>query len=88
MTIPRRTCEVVRALAGRTNPCAASADRPARPVRPASGHSDLERPWAAVIDADLQHDETQLPKLLALLQAQVDLSGRHRYIEGGSAASL
>ena len=26
-------------------------------------------PYAAVIDADLQHDETQLPKMLALLQA-------------------
>src|SRR5450759_4426229 len=26
-------------------------------------------PCAAVIDADLQHDETQLPKMLALLQS-------------------
>jgi dolichol-phosphate mannosyltransferase len=26
-------------------------------------------PFAAVIDADLQHDETQLPKMLALLQS-------------------
>ena len=26
-------------------------------------------PYAAVIDADLQHDETQLPKMLALLQS-------------------
>ena len=26
-------------------------------------------PYAAVIDADLQHDETQLPKMVALLQS-------------------
>src|ERR1700710_1190435 len=44
---------------------------------------------AAVIDADLQHDEAQLPKMLALLQAgQVDLVVGSRYIEGGSADSF
>ena len=26
-------------------------------------------PYAAVMDADLQHDETQLPKMLSLLQS-------------------
>jgi dolichol-phosphate mannosyltransferase len=46
-------------------------------------------PCAAVIDADLQHDETQLPKMLALLQAgQADLVVGSRYIEGGSADSF
>src|SRR6185295_1882835 len=46
-------------------------------------------PSAAVIDADLQHDETQLPKMLALLQAGgVDLVVGSRYIEGGSADSF
>src|SRR3954451_8747727 len=41
---------------------------------------------AAVIDADLQHDETQLPTMLALLQAgDTDLVIGSRYIEGGSA---
>jgi dolichol-phosphate mannosyltransferase len=46
-------------------------------------------PCAAVIDADLQHDETQLPKMLALLQSgQTDLVIGSRYIEGGSAASF
>src|ERR1700761_507505 len=39
-------------------------------------------PCAAVIDADLQHDETQLPKMLALLQAgKFDLVVGSRYIE-------
>jgi dolichol-phosphate mannosyltransferase len=46
-------------------------------------------PCAAVIDADLQHDETQLPKMLALLQSgEADLVVGSRYIEGGSADSF
>jgi dolichol-phosphate mannosyltransferase len=46
-------------------------------------------PYAAVIDADLQHDETQLSKMLALLQAgKTDLVVGSRYIEGGSADSF
>ena len=40
-------------------------------------------PYAAVIDADLQHDETQLPKMLALLAGgQAELVVGSRYIEG------
>jgi dolichol-phosphate mannosyltransferase len=46
-------------------------------------------PCAAVIDADLQHDETQLPKMLALLQGgEADLVIGSRYVEGGSADSF
>jgi dolichol-phosphate mannosyltransferase len=46
-------------------------------------------PCAAVIDADLQHDEAQLPKMLALLQAgEADLVVGSRYIAGGSAESF
>ncbi|HEY4975157.1 MAG TPA: glycosyltransferase family 2 protein [Steroidobacteraceae bacterium] len=46
-------------------------------------------PYAAVMDADLQHDETQLPKMLSLLQSgAADLVVGSRYIEGGSAASF
>jgi dolichol-phosphate mannosyltransferase len=46
-------------------------------------------PFAAVIDADLQHDETQLPKMLALLQSgTADLVVGSRYVEGGSADSF
>ncbi len=46
-------------------------------------------PCVAVIDADLQHDETQLPKMLALLQAgDADLVVGSRYVEGGSADSF
>jgi dolichol-phosphate mannosyltransferase len=46
-------------------------------------------PCAAVIDADLQHDETQLPVMLKLLQSgEAELVVGSRYIEGGSADSF
>jgi dolichol-phosphate mannosyltransferase len=46
-------------------------------------------PYAAVIDADLQHDETQLPNMIGLLQSgEFDLVVGSRYIEGGSAQSF
>jgi dolichol-phosphate mannosyltransferase len=46
-------------------------------------------PSAAVIDADLQHDEMQLPKMLALLQGgEADLVVGSRYVAGGSADSF
>ena len=46
-------------------------------------------PYAAVIDADLQHDETQLPKMVALLKSgEAELVVGSRYIEGGSADSF
>ena len=46
-------------------------------------------PYAAVIDADLQHDESQLPKMVALLQSgDAELVVGSRYIEGGSADSF
>src|ERR1700744_3500438 len=46
-------------------------------------------PYVAVIDADLQHDETVLPAMLARLRAgEADLVAATRYVEGGSAASF
>src|SRR3954469_12309104 len=46
-------------------------------------------PYAAVMDADLQHDETRLPRMLSVLQSNVaDLVVGSRYIEGGSADSF
>src|ERR1700755_613888 len=46
-------------------------------------------PHAAVIDAHLQHDETQLPKMVALLQrGEAELVVGSRYVEGGSADSF
>ena len=41
-------------------------------------------PYVAVIDADLQHDETMLPKMLALAKAEdLDVVVGSRYTEGG-----
>jgi dolichol-phosphate mannosyltransferase len=46
-------------------------------------------PYAAVIDADLQHDETQLPKMLAILKSgQAELVVGSRYIEGYKSAGF
>ncbi|HEY0267189.1 MAG TPA: glycosyltransferase family 2 protein, partial [Rhizomicrobium sp.] len=46
-------------------------------------------PYVAVIDADLQHDETVLPAMLATLKSgSADLVAATRYVEGGSAASF
>jgi dolichol-phosphate mannosyltransferase len=45
--------------------------------------------YVAVIDADLQHDETQLANMLGILQkGEADLVVGSRYIEGGSADSF
>ena len=46
-------------------------------------------PCVAVIDADLQHDETQLAKMLGILERdEAELVVGSRYIEGGSADSF
>jgi dolichol-phosphate mannosyltransferase len=43
-------------------------------------------PFVAVMDADLQHDETLLPEMLAILErGGTDLAVGSRYVEGGSA---
>jgi dolichol-phosphate mannosyltransferase len=88
---PDGTCEVLRNLA--------RADTRVRCIRRIGrrglsgacieGILASSAPCAAVIDADLQHDETQLPKMLALLQGgKFDLVVGSRYIEGGSADSF
>ncbi|HSW20606.1 MAG TPA: glycosyltransferase family 2 protein [Ramlibacter sp.] len=46
-------------------------------------------PFVAVMDADLQHDETLLPAMLRRLKAnECDVVVGSRYVEGGSAAAL
>src|SRR5215468_913410 len=46
-------------------------------------------PCAAVMDADLQHDETQLAKMLGLIESgAAELVVGSRYVEGGSADSF
>lgn len=41
----------------------------------------------AVMDADLQHDETLLPKMLAAIRDGADLAVGSRYVDGGSSGS-
>ena len=88
---PDRTWEVVQALArqdGRVR-CIRRIGRRGLSGACIEGILASSAPCAAVIDADLQHDETQLPKMLALLQAsQADLVVGSRYVEGGSADSF
>ncbi|MDH6269181.1 dolichol-phosphate mannosyltransferase [Rhizobium sp. SG_E_25_P2] len=43
-------------------------------------------PVVAVIDADLQHDETLLPNMLKEIRAGADIAIASRYAEGGSAS--
>ena len=43
-------------------------------------------PVVAVMDADLQHDETILPKMYAAIREGADLAVGSRYVEGGSSS--
>ena len=44
--------------------------------------------YVAVIDGDLQHDETKLPAMLAALQDGADLAVGSRHVAGGSSDGL
>jgi len=88
---PDDTWDVVRALArqdGRVR-CIRRIGRRGLSGACIEGILASSAPYAAVMDADLQHDETQLPKMLSLLQSgQAELVVGSRYIEGGSADSF
>ncbi len=45
-------------------------------------------PFIAVMDGDLQHDETRLPLMLAALRDGADLAVASRHVEGGDNAGL
>jgi len=88
---PDGTWDVVRALARQDSRvrCLRRIGRRGLSGACIEGILASSAPCAAVIDADLQHDETQLPKMLALLQAgEADLVVGSRYIAGGSAESF
>jgi dolichol-phosphate mannosyltransferase len=88
---PDGTWEVVRGLA-RQDPrvrCIRRIGRRGLSGACIEGILAASAPYAAVIDADLQHDETQLPKMVGLLQnGAAELVVGSRYIEGGSADSF
>ncbi|WP_184259512.1 glycosyltransferase [Rhodopseudomonas rhenobacensis] len=88
---PDGTSDVVRALAAGDSRvrCIRRIGRRGLSGACIEGILASSAPYVAVIDADLQHDETQLAKMLGLLQAgQADLVIGSRYIEGGSADSF
>jgi dolichol-phosphate mannosyltransferase len=88
---PDRTWETVRSLA--------QADTRVRCIRRIGrrglsgacieGILASSAPFVAVMDADLQHDETRLSAMFALLQnGESDLAVGSRYVGGGSAESF
>src|SRR5258706_7289967 len=88
---PDGTWDVVRALAREDSRvrCIRRVGRRGLSGACIEGILASSAPYAAVIDADLQHDETQLPNMLAVLQGgEADLVVGSRYIEGGSAESF
>jgi dolichol-phosphate mannosyltransferase len=88
---PDETWEVVRGLARQDSRvrCIRRIGRRGLSGACIEGILASSAPYAAVMDADLQHDETQLPKMLALLQSgQAELVVGSRYVEGGSADSF
>jgi len=88
---PDGTWDVVRALARQDSRvrCVRRIGRRGLSGACIEGILASSAPCAAVMDADLQHDETQLPKMLALLQSgQAELVVGSRYVEGGSADSF
>ncbi|QOZ70318.1 glycosyltransferase family 2 protein [Bradyrhizobium arachidis] len=82
---PDGTWDVVRALAQRDSRvrCVRRIGRRGLSGACIEGILASSAPYVAVIDADLQHDETQLPKMLLLLASeQAELVVGSRYIEG------
>jgi dolichol-phosphate mannosyltransferase len=85
---PDGTADAVRAL-GRVDPRARCVRRIGRRGLSGAcieGMLASNAAFVAVMDADLQHDETQLPNMLALLEdGSADLVVGSRYVAGGSA---
>jgi dolichol-phosphate mannosyltransferase len=82
---PDGTWDVVRALAQQDSRvrCVRRIGRRGLSGACIEGILASSAPFVAVIDADLQHDETQLPKMLLLLASdEADLVVGSRYIEG------
>jgi dolichol-phosphate mannosyltransferase len=88
---PDGTAEAVRALA-RRHPNVRCLQRIGRRgLAPAcvEGVLSSAAPYIAVMDADLQHDETLLPVMLAALKSEeIDLVIGSRFVHGGGFASM
>jgi dolichol-phosphate mannosyltransferase len=80
------TSELVRSIARRNSRvrCIQRIDRRGLASACVEGFLSSAAPYLAVMDADLQHDETLLPQMLATLKEEpCDLVIGSRYIEGG-----
>lgn len=87
---PDGTADAVRQLAS-ADPRLRLISRCSRGLSGAAleGMLSAHAPIVAVIDADLQHDETLLPEMKAALEAQnADLVVASRYVSGGNGAAL
>jgi dolichol-phosphate mannosyltransferase len=88
---PDGTAELVKAIA-RQDPrvrCLKRVGRRGLAGACIEGILSSSAPYVAVIDADLQHDERVLPRMLDALEAgRADLVAATRYLEGGSADSF
>ena len=83
---PDGTADYVRALArkDRRIRCLQRINRRGLASACIEGMLASAAPYIAVIDADLQHDETLLPKMLAILKEdKADIVVGSRYVEGG-----
>lgn len=83
---PDGTADYVRALAKEDNRvrCLQRIGRRGLSSACVEGMLASAAPYIAVIDADLQHDETLLPKMLTLLKEdKADIVVGSRYVEGG-----
>jgi dolichol-phosphate mannosyltransferase len=88
---PDGTAAAVRELA-RENPrlrCLQRVGRRGLSSACIEGMLVTSAPFMAVMDGDLQHDESLLPKMLELLRAdQADIVVGSRYVDGGGSAGL
>jgi dolichol-phosphate mannosyltransferase len=87
---PDGTAETVKAIAARDPRvrCLKRVGRRGLAGACIEGILSSSAPYVAVIDADLQHDERILPRMLKKIIAGADLVAATRYVEGGSADSF
>ena len=88
---PDHTADAVKAMAARDARvrCLKRVGRRGLAGACVEGMLASSAPYVAVMDADLQHDESILPKMLAALRDNsADLVVGSRYASGGSAASF
>jgi dolichol-phosphate mannosyltransferase len=87
---PDGTAEAVREIArhdGRIR-CIRRVGRRGLASAVIEGAMSSSATFVAVIDGDLQHDETRIPELLARLREGAEVAVASRHVEGGDSAGL